>query len=192
MSDQKPAPPHQRQGEDGERVLPSRNLDESPLAWLARRKDKDGEPLISEAEFKAGERLRDDFTFAQMTPHVTANWSLLLCEGSGKRGGAPDHGAELSDHVHAARERVRRALKAAGPEMADVLIDVCCYLQGLEMIERRHRWPQRSGKHFLRIALRQLARHYGILSDRDPRIMTPRRINRWGAEDYRPKSGDEG
>jgi Domain of unknown function (DUF6456) len=177
MSDQKPAPPHQRQVEDGERVLPSRNLDESPLAWLARRKDKDGEPMISEAEFKAGERLRDDFTFAQMTPASAAH---------------PDHGAELSDHVHAARERVRRALKAAGPEMADVLIDVCCYLQGLEMIERRHRWPQRSGKHFLRIALRQLARHYGILSDRDPRIMTPRRINHWGAEDYRPKSGDEG
>jgi enamine deaminase RidA (YjgF/YER057c/UK114 family) len=190
MSEYKPAPPLERQGDDGERALPGRNLDESPLAWLARRKDKDGAPMISEAEFKAGERLREDFTFAQMSPNVTANWSLLLSEGSGKSG-SPDHGAQLSDHVHAARERVRRALKAAGPEMADVLIDVCCFLQGLEMIERRHRWPQRSGKHFLRIALRQLARHYGILSDADPRIAAPRRINHWGAEGYRPKSSDD-
>ena len=55
-----------------------RNLDESPLAWLARRKDKDGRPLISDAEFSAGEKLRADFWFAQMTPRVTANWSLLL------------------------------------------------------------------------------------------------------------------
>lgn len=142
MSDHKPAPPLERQADDGERVPPGRNLDDSPLAWLARRKDKDGTPMISEAEFKAGERLREDFTFAQMAPNVTANWSLLLSEGSGKNG-SPDHGAQLSDNVHAARERVRRALKAAGPEMADVLIDVCCFLQGLEMIERRHRWPQR-------------------------------------------------
>ena len=40
---------------------PAINLDESPLAWLVRRKDKDGKPMLSEAEVNAGERLRADF-----------------------------------------------------------------------------------------------------------------------------------
>ena len=53
------------------------NLAESPLAWLRRRKDRDGEPMISQAEFDAGERLRADFWFAQMTPRVTMNWSTV-------------------------------------------------------------------------------------------------------------------
>ena len=34
--------------------------------------------MLSDAEFDAGEKLRADFWFAQMTPRVTANWSLLL------------------------------------------------------------------------------------------------------------------
>jgi hypothetical protein len=57
---------------------PERDLKESPLAWLARRKDKDGRPLLSDEEFDAGEKLRADFWFAQMTPRVIANWSVLL------------------------------------------------------------------------------------------------------------------
>jgi len=61
-------------------------LAESPLAWLARRKDKDGQPMLTDAEFDAGEKLRADFWFAQMTPRVTANWSLLLSGGGGVRG----------------------------------------------------------------------------------------------------------
>ncbi len=57
------------------RQQPTLNPAESPIAWLRRRKDKDGEPMISQPQFDAGERLRADFWFAQMTPRVTANWS---------------------------------------------------------------------------------------------------------------------
>lgn len=170
-------------------AAPGVNIAESPLAWLARRKDKDGRALISEAEFSAGERLRADFWFARMTPNVTANWSLLLGGDSGHRGN-PDLGAEVHDHVLAARDRVRRALAAAGPDLAGILIDVCCCLKGLESAERDGGWPKRSGKVVLQIALRQLARHYGLTppaaksaGDRAPLI------NRWGAADYRPRIG---
>lgn len=61
------------------------DLDESPLAWLARRKSRDGRPLLAAEEVAAGERLRADFTFAQMTPRVTANWEASVA--SGRRGG---------------------------------------------------------------------------------------------------------
>src|SRR4029077_8723292 len=47
---------------------------ETPLAWLVRRKGRDGQPLIQSVQFEAGERLRGDFTRAQMTPRVTSSW----------------------------------------------------------------------------------------------------------------------
>ncbi len=165
---------------------PDRNLAESPLAWLARRKDKDGLPMLTGAEFDAGERLRANFWFAQMTPRVTANWSLLLAGGGGSRG-APDIGPAIRDSVIAAHERVKRALAAVGPDLAGVLIDVCCHLKGLEASEKASGWPQRSGKIILQIALRQLARHYGMLpaaaKDEDRQV----RVRHWGTDDYRPQ-----
>ena len=63
------------------------NHSESPLAWLRRRKDRDGEALISQAQFDAGERLRADFWFAQMTPRLTVNWSAASPSKRGRRSG---------------------------------------------------------------------------------------------------------
>lgn len=165
---------------------PGRDLKESPLAWLARRKDKDGRPMLSDEEVDAGERLRADFWFAQMTPRVTANWSLLLTSGDGGRG-APDIGPDIRDSVIAARERVRRALASVGPDLAGVLIDVCCHLKGLEASEKASGWPQRSGKIILQIALRQLARHYGLSRATAAEAGAgPVRVRHWGTRDYRP------
>ncbi|MET0638495.1 MAG: DUF6456 domain-containing protein [Hyphomicrobium sp.] len=178
---------HQSTAHNVENIAPERNLAESPLAWLARRKDKDGQPMLADTEFDAGERLRADFWFAQMTPRVTANWSLLLSGGGGGRG-SPDIGPDMRDSVVAARERVKRALTAVGPDLAGVLIGVCCHLKGLEASEKASGWPQRSGKIILQIALRQLARHYGMLP---PVARTneerPVRIRHWGTSDYRPE-----
>ncbi len=94
--------------------------------------------------------------------------------------------ADLQDNVAGARERVRRALTAVGPELAGVLIDVCCHLKGLEEAERAAGWPQRSGKVVLQLALTRLARHYGI----DPAVARSEArapsVRHWGSDDYRP------
>jgi Domain of unknown function (DUF6456) len=169
---------------DARAEKPQVNLRESPLGWLTQRRDKNGKPLLSDIEIAAGEKLRADFWFAQMTPNVTANWSMLCFEGSGRRG-SPDHGAELSDHVIAAQERVRLALKAVGPKLAFMLIDVCCFLKGLEAAEKSSALPQRSGKIVLQIALDLLARHYGLISDA-PVLRGVGRISHWGIDGYRP------
>lgn len=166
-------------------TLPLYNHAESPLAWLRRRKDKAGNQLITSAQFEAGERLREDLWRAQMTPRVTADWSGNA-PGRRQRRAAPGAGLEMADSIVMARQRVHRALRAVGSDLAGLLIDVCGHLKGLEQLERGEGWPQRSGKFFLRLALTRLARHYGLIRDEDEDKVIGRRLRHWGAEDYRP------
>jgi hypothetical protein len=157
---------------------------ESPLGWLKSRKDRNGRPLISDQQFEAGERLRADYWFARLSPRVTANWAALAPSGRMRRG-APSSAADMRDEVVAAKERVMRAIEAVGPELAGVLIDICCELKGLEDAEKSHGWPQRAGKVVLQLALNRLARHYGLdVSDEAPR--RHKGIRHWGDVDYRP------
>jgi hypothetical protein len=133
---------------------------ESPLAWLARRKGRNGRPLIELHQLAAGERLRAEFTRAQLMPRVTSNWQAAVSRGA--RGAVGGGAAAMTDIVVAARQRVHQALDALGPEFAGLLIDVCCFLKGLEDIERERVWPSRSAKIVLQLGLECLARHYGL------------------------------
>ncbi len=176
----------QRTGAQAEASRALVNADESPIAWLRRRKDRNGEPMISQAQFDAGERLRVDFWFAQMTPRTTTNWSAVSTMPRGRRYGAgPRSSAETTDNAVAAAERVRRALGAVGPELSGVLIDVCCHLRGLEDAERAAGWPQRSAKIVLQLALTRLARHYGLERGAAP-VGGTGQVRHWGSEDFRP------
>lgn len=160
------------------------NHAESPLGWLRRRKDRSGHPLIGAEQFAAGERLRADHWRAHLSPKVTSNWSPTAGAPSrrSRRGGTHDP-ASLSDDAIAAKQRVWRALDAVGPELAGILLDVCCDLKGLEDAELTFGWPKRSGKIVLDLALTRLARHYGLLRPEGE----SRRTRHWGAADYRPK-----
>ncbi len=161
-----------------------RNTEESPLDWLRRRqKPGAGASLISLSGFTAGERLRSDFTLAQMMPRVTMNWEAAIA--SGRRGGA-GHAADLGDVAVAARQRLAHALDAVGGEFSGLLLDVCCFLKGLEAVESERGWPGRSAKVVLGLALERLARHYGIAEvARGPERSGG--IRHWGAADYRPR-----
>jgi hypothetical protein len=134
---------------------------ESPLAWLARRRGRDGQPLIAAHQLQAGERLRADFTRAHLMPRTTANWSSPVADG--RRGAG--HAGAVTDLTIAARQRVHQALDAVGPELSGLLLDVCCFLKGLEDVERERSWPQRSAKVVLHLALDRLARHYGFAAE---------------------------
>jgi hypothetical protein len=135
---------------------------ESPLAWLARRKSRDGRPMIEPVQFQAGERLRLDFTFAQLMPRMTVDWASPLAGGDRSSVGRP---IAMADTVVAARQRLRHALDAVGPEVAGLLIDVCCFLKRIEDVERERGWPARSAKVVLQLGLDRLVRHYGLAAE---------------------------
>lgn len=158
-------------------------LDESPVAALARRSAKSGEPWLAPHALAASERLRRDFEIGRLQPRVTANWSASVSDGhrDGGRGGI----AALTDAALAARLRFDRAIGSVGPELSGVLIDVCCFLKGLEVVERERQWPARSAKLVLRLALDRLARHYGLSETATGKSSAD--VRHWGAADYRPE-----
>ncbi len=129
-----------------------------------------------------------------MTPHVKANWSALVPRDRSRCSGLRDPAA-FSNNVIAAKERVVRALRAVGPELAGVLVDVCCELHGLEVAEKAQGWPQRADKVVLQFALTRLARHYGLIGTEARQERPDRGLRHWGSEDYRPTldawSGDQ-
>nr|WP_246206358.1 DUF6456 domain-containing protein [Propylenella binzhouense] len=166
----------------GDRPPILRNADESPVATLAQKR-AGRPPYLGSAAVAAAERLRADFERAQLQPRMTASWSATVTSGrrTGGRGGT----ADLTDASLAARIRVDEAVAAVGPEFAGVLLDICCFLKGLETVEREREWPARSAKLVLKLALSALSRHYGLCEAAEG----PQRskgVRHWGAADYRP------
>jgi hypothetical protein len=142
------------------------NIAESPLARLKAR------GLVDGVQFAAGEKLRRDFTLAQLTPRLGVNWDAPVVSGS--RGGGAD---SISEIAMAARQRLNRALAEAGPGLADLLFDVCCHLMVLEMAEDTRGWAKRSGRVVLKIALDRLAAHYGMTV-----VRQRGKVRAWSAE----------
>lgn len=128
---------------------------ESPLAVLARRRDKDGKPFISRDLVRAGERLREDFELAHLAPNISKDWETMRHDREPCVGAISSKTAPI-----AAKQRVQAALETLGEGLADVVLRCCCYLEGMELTEKRMGWPARSGKVVLRIALMRLNAFY--------------------------------
>jgi hypothetical protein len=157
-----PEVPVAEQARSGTGASPAPAMDdrESPLLWLYRRPGRDGRPQISDEEFAAGERFRADVTLAGMLPRVTMNWDAALTPE--QAGAGPRDVAGSSDTALAARQRVRLACDRLGPELSGLAIDTCGFLKGLDLVEKERRWPPRSAKVVLRVALAALVTHYGM------------------------------
>lgn len=156
MQDEDEEAPQCRDQEDTPNRRARYGAVESPLVSLARRRDKDGKAFLNEALVTAGERLREDFELGQMSQNKEPKEADLLHpdEMDSDRGCAEGTGPA------AARARVRDALAELGPGLADIALRCCCYLEGLEVTEKRMGWSARSGKIVLRIALQRLRQHY--------------------------------
>ena len=142
---------------DGRVVTRAANLGESPLAWLARRKDAQGRPWLTPAEAAAGERLREDHQRAGSLGRLTMSWDAGPRDRT-----ARGPGADPLEHGRDARSRVAAALDAVGPELRGVLEQVCLRETSLTLAERELALPRRAGKTVLKLALQRLANHYRI------------------------------
>ncbi len=134
-----------------------KNIGETLLGWLLRRKDKDGKPHISEAQFDAGEKLAMDYEYAGLLPRTVSYYDGV--PASGKKYYSNVAGNQPMTQV-AAKQRVNAALKFVGPGLSDILVRVCCYHEGLELAEKNLVWPTRSAKLVLKIALDRLVKYY--------------------------------
>ncbi|MBD3745175.1 MAG: hypothetical protein IE932_03050 [Sphingopyxis terrae] len=127
------------------------NVAESPLAWLAAR------GMVSDAQYRAGERLRTDYERAGLAGRVTMRWDAA--PPSKNRGGARAADASLA-RIDAHR-RFHAAVEHVGPGLADICWRVICAGEGIGGAEKALGWPSRSGKLVLTLALDRLARFYG-------------------------------
>ncbi|WP_122464745.1 DUF6456 domain-containing protein [Brevundimonas lutea] len=141
---------------DGRWLPLGANLTQSPIAWLARRRDLDGQPWLNPLQAAAGERLRADAELASLGQRLTANHDALPRTGSGGGRGYARH----PTHIAAAR-RVARALAAVDPLFRPMVEAVCVNGSSLQLAENDLGVRRREGKLVLREGLAQLARHYG-------------------------------
>ena len=158
---------------------------ESPLLRLLHRKDAKGRLYIDAIQFAAGEKLRVDFERAHLSARVTSAYAESAGSG-GRHWQMSDNAVEkMSLGAMDARDRLRAAFEAVGPELSGILYQVCCLVAGFEAAEAALALPMRSGKAVLALALTRLARHYGLIHNRRPHKRDA--ISHWAMDDYRPQ-----
>ena len=155
------------------------NLAESPLARLAAA-TKGEAPFLERHQVEAGERVRKLVERAQLQPRLTMSYSASRTAGNRQQAAT-----EISDMAADARKAVADIHRVLPRDCANVVIDVCGLLKGLQQVERDRGWPRRSAKLVLRIGLEQLAQHYGLspVAIGEPN----RKPRQWMGEGARPE-----
>lgn len=126
------------------------NVAESPLGWLHAHGH------LEDRLFDAGERLRADYERAQLGPYITMRWDPVRIRGTA------DEGLTQTERQIAARARFDGALTQAGKGLEDILWRVVCGGETLPVAEKALKWPARSGKLVLRLALDRIADFYRV------------------------------
>ena len=132
------------------------NLGQSPVAWLARRKDETGRPWLSPAHVAAAGRLAMEAEAAMRGPSLTMRWDALP-----RSGGGSATRAEPGDAALGAGRRVEAALAACGRDRTMVEA-VCVRASSLQLAEQDLGLRRRTGKAVLVRGLTALAAHYRI------------------------------
>jgi len=140
--------PDQDEGDTAVKQAMTVNIGGSAPGWLLARGH------ISQEEYEAGERFREDFDLAGMQPKLSAGVALIPL------GGAKRTGGNMPIKRMDAYNRWKKASEALGAELADIAIDACCLCKGVERIERERSFKARSVRPKLEAALTRLAKHY--------------------------------
>ncbi|WP_052951817.1 DUF6456 domain-containing protein [Devosia soli] len=129
-------------------------------------------PFLLPHHVEAARRLAKIFERARIMQRVTMSYDPARLGGRSGGGGAQ---ADLSVSAADARRQLADLGRQMPAECWSVLFDVCGLDLGLQEIEIEHDWPRRSSKLVLRIALSQLAAHYGLDAEGHGRLQGPQR-----------------
>jgi len=135
---------------------------ETPVAVLARRRDKAGQLFLMPELVQAADRLHEDFVMAQLDTLAPMPAERLTRALQNRTVPGPNI---APPGTCAARKRVLGALQDLGPGLSDMVLRVCCHLEGVESAEQAMGWCARSGKIVLRIGLQRLKLHYDRLGE---------------------------
>ena len=108
----------------------------------------------------AAMRLEGLIRRALLSPRLTMFYDPASTGGGPKSAG--NAVAEMTDTAAEARQKLNRLAAKLSPDCWNVAFDVCGMGKGLQTIETERAWPRRSAKLVLRIALDQLADHFGL------------------------------
>ena len=139
----------------------ARGVDPSgPVARLARISDAAGMAFFKGREIAAARELWALWARGQQGLMRGSDWAAPPL-GSVARGPG---GAQESATLGAidARRKVSGALAALPRSMGAAVTAFCLEETGIEALERARRWPPRSGKLVLKLALEMLADHFGL------------------------------
>lgn len=142
--------PRRNRGVDRRKRSVSVNIAESPLSWLHAHGH------LEDRLYQAGERLRGDYERSQLGPSITMRWNPVRIKTTG------DRGLRATEQAIAARERFDGATAQAGKGLEDILWRVVCAGETLPVAEKALKWPARSGKLVLKLALERVADFYKV------------------------------
>lgn len=130
-----------------------------PVARLLRL-TADGAGFFSGREIAAARQIWSDFEGGQRGLLRGSDLEAAPKSGAARGPGSGQEAAMLAGL--AARDSVREALEALPRPFAAAVRAFCLDETGLEALERQSRWPARSGKVVLKLALELLADHYRL------------------------------
>ncbi|MET3926214.1 DUF6456 domain-containing protein [Devosia sp. 2618] len=124
-----------------------------------KKQPADKAAFLAPHHVAAAERFERLVQRAQIAQRVTMSYNPAAV------GGEAGNGVEIATESAAeARQRLNKLAAILPVDCWGVVFDHCGLGKGLQMIELERRWPRRSAKLVLRIALEQLAQNFGLTS----------------------------
>lgn len=135
-----------------------KNLTQGLLGTLSVSK-KGARPFMQHHHVEAAKRVEKLVELAQMRQRTTMSYDPTRV---GDTSGSDFAGPELGERAIDARNALNVCLGKLPPDCAGVVLDVCGFQKGLQLVEQERKWPRRSAKMILRIGLEQVAAHFGL------------------------------
>lgn len=158
------------------------NINEGPLLKLSYPRNGVA-PFLLPHHLLAAKKIETLVARTQMLQRTTMSYDPARTGQGNKSSGL---GPDLGDNALDARKKLQQCLDRLPPDCASVVMDVCGFQKGLQLIEMERKWPRRSAKLILRIGLDQLCAFFELAPTITGKPSNTAR--HWMGKDARPKS----